>query len=107
MLVEAAASFDLALYIMPPKILVARPKEPNSTATQPRNGQDAANVPRNRSRPQTSKPRADLPRQKLVVRRLPPGLSQAEFEQFLGEEWKLNAGKVIYSRYKPGKLSKE
>ncbi|KKK25693.1 nonsense-mediated mRNA decay protein [Aspergillus ochraceoroseus] len=53
----------------------------------------------------TSKPAA--PRLKLLVRRLPPGLTQEEFETALGSEWKLGAGKVDWFQYKPGKISKE
>lgn len=53
----------------------------------------------------TAKPAT--PRLKLVVRRLPPGLTQAEFENALGEEWKVGAGKVDWFQYKPGKVSKE
>lgn len=47
------------------------------------------------------------PRLKLVVRRLPPGLTQTEFENALGEEWKVGAGKVDWFQYKDGKVSKE
>ena len=43
----------------------------------------------------------------MVVRRLPPGLTQAEFESALGEDWKIGAGKVDWSVYKAGKISKE
>ena len=44
-------------------------------------------------------------RLKGVVRRLPPGLTQTEFEAVLGEEWKVGAGKVNWLDYKPGKIS--
>lgn len=44
---------------------------------------------------------------KLVIRRLPPGLSQEEFETSLGEEWKVGGGRVDWAVYKPGKISKE
>ena len=44
---------------------------------------------------------------KLVIRRLAPGLTQIEFEEALGEEWKVNAGKVDWATYKEGKISKE
>lgn len=44
---------------------------------------------------------------KLVVRRLPPGLSQNEFEAALGEEWKLGGDKVDWGVYKAGKVPKE
>ncbi|KAK7535922.1 Smg-4/UPF3 family-domain-containing protein [Phyllosticta citribraziliensis] len=51
--------------------------------------------------------RSNAPRLKVVVRRLPPGLTQTEFEVALGEEWKLGAGKVDWFSYKPGKISKD
>ncbi|KAJ5102416.1 hypothetical protein NUU61_004638 [Penicillium alfredii] len=52
-----------------------------------------------------SKPPA--PRLKLLVRRLPPGLTQTELETTLGDEWKVGAGKVDWLQYKPGKVSKD
>lgn len=51
--------------------------------------------------------RATAPRLKLVLRRLPPGLTQQEFEAALGEEWKTGEGKVDWMLYKPGKISTE
>src|SRR5215470_17383575 len=51
--------------------------------------------------------KAVAPRLKLIVRRLAPGLTQAEFEAHLGEEWKVGAGKVDCLLYRPGKVSKE
>lgn len=42
-------------------------------------------------------------RLKLEVRRLPPGLTLTEFEETLGEEWKLNNGKVDWREYRHGK----
>lgn len=47
------------------------------------------------------------PRLKLLIRRLPPGLTQDELEVALGSEWKVGAGKVDWLQYKPGKVSKE
>ena len=52
-------------------------------------------------------PKPAAPRLKLLVRRLPPGLTQTEFETVLGPEWKTGAGKVDWLQYKPGKVSKE
>jgi len=51
--------------------------------------------------------RGSLSRLKVVVRRLPPGLTQSGFENALGEEWKLGNGKLNWVVYKPGKVSKE
>ena len=52
-------------------------------------------------------PKAAQPRLKLVLRRLPPGLTKTEFESTVGDEWKVGAGKVDWSNYRKGKISKE
>ncbi|KAL8946827.1 MAG: hypothetical protein Q9222_006827 [Ikaeria aurantiellina] len=46
-------------------------------------------------------------RLKLVIRRLPPGLSEMEFQTALGDEWNVGNGKVDWAAYKPGKVSKD
>ena len=51
--------------------------------------------------------RIAAPRLKLVIRRLPPALTEPEFDTALGEEWKVNGGKVDWMVYKAGKLSTE
>ncbi|KAL8638983.1 MAG: hypothetical protein Q9228_003923 [Teloschistes exilis] len=50
---------------------------------------------------------APTSRLKLVIRRLPPGLTQAEFEECLGVEWQVGSGKVDWATFKPGKVSKD
>ncbi|KAJ9648020.1 hypothetical protein H2199_001797 [Coniosporium tulheliwenetii] len=57
--------------------------------------------------PRGSSAKASAPRLKVVVRRLPPGLTQAEFEVAVGDEWRLGGGKVDWVLYKPGKISKD
>ena len=52
-------------------------------------------------------PKPPAPRLKLLIRRLPPGLTQSELETALGDEWKPGAGKIDWLQYKPGKVSKE
>jgi regulator of nonsense transcripts 3 len=47
------------------------------------------------------------PRLKVVIRRLAPGLTEAEFVRLLGDNWKLGQGRVDWFSYKPGKDSKE
>ncbi|KAK5165429.1 uncharacterized protein LTR77_008958 [Saxophila tyrrhenica] len=47
--------------------------------------------------------KTQAPRLKLEVRRLPPGLTLTEFEETLGDEWKLNNGKVDWREYRQGK----
>ncbi|KAI6823098.1 hypothetical protein KC335_g4325 [Hortaea werneckii] len=48
--------------------------------------------------------KAPAPRLKLEIRRLPPGLTLSEFEDALGEEWKLGNGKVDWREYRQGKI---
>ncbi|KAJ5488558.1 hypothetical protein N7539_003448 [Penicillium diatomitis] len=67
-----------------------------ATATQ----KSASTTAKKASKPPT-------PRLKLLIRRLPPGLTQNELEVALGEEWKVGAGKVDWLQYKPGKVSKD
>ncbi|KAI2789370.1 hypothetical protein POX_d04858 [Penicillium oxalicum] len=67
-----------------------------ATATQ-KNGSTSA---KKASKPPT-------PRLKLLIRRLPPGLTQSELETALGDDWKVGAGKVDWLQYKPGKVSKD
>ncbi|KAL5415406.1 hypothetical protein PMIN03_002737 [Paraphaeosphaeria minitans] len=52
-------------------------------------------------------PKTPAPRLKLICRRLPPGLTRTEFETFLGEEWKVGAGRVDWLNYRKGKVSKD
>lgn len=91
-----------------PRLSIAKPPanaRPNGvlsiapSATQQRN---AANIQRS-----VMAPKAPAARLKVVIRRLPPGLTQAEFETVLGDEWKLHGGKVDWSLYKEGRVSKE
>ena len=46
-------------------------------------------------------------RLKAVIRRLPPGLTEQEFINALGEQWKTGKGKVTWMSYRPGKVSRE
>lgn len=59
------------------------------------------------SAPRGPSGRATAPRLKLVLRRLPPGLTKAEFDATLGDDWKVGGGKVDWMLYKPGKVSKD
>jgi regulator of nonsense transcripts 3 len=55
----------------------------------------------------TSPNKASGPRLKVVIRRLAPGLTEAEFTKLLGDDWKIGQGRVDWFSYKPGKDSKE
>jgi regulator of nonsense transcripts 3 len=45
--------------------------------------------------------------EKLVVRRLPPGMTYSEFSSILGSEWELGKGKVDWLSFAQGKISTE
>ncbi|ODH14676.1 hypothetical protein ACO22_06534 [Paracoccidioides brasiliensis] len=51
--------------------------------------------------------KAATPRLKLLIRRLPPGLTYQEFEASLGDEWKVGNGKVDWLQFRDGKISKD
>lgn len=79
-----------------------------NSRTQPNGGVlrvAASQTSGNGSRQAASKPPA--PKLKVIVRRLAPGLTQNEFTTILGDQWKLEQGKVDWFLYKPGKDSKE
>ncbi|MCJ1457898.1 hypothetical protein MMC28_008267 [Mycoblastus sanguinarius] len=86
-----------------PRVTIAKPSRSNgvlsiaASATQKRAG----------PAPDGSAPRAAIARLKIIIRRLPPGLTQAEFDESVGDEWKANNGKVDWATYKPGKVSKD
>ncbi|KAL7624136.1 hypothetical protein AAE478_005693 [Parahypoxylon ruwenzoriense] len=44
---------------------------------------------------------------KLVVRRLPPGITEAEFWAILGDEWKGGNGKVDWAKFRDGQVSQD
>ena len=43
-------------------------------------------------------------RLKVIIRRLPPSLTRTEFEQAIGDDWKLAGGKVDWVEYRQGKI---
>ncbi|KAK3392420.1 Smg-4/UPF3 family-domain-containing protein [Sordaria brevicollis] len=70
-------------------------RKPNGTAA----GQathEAQNAPKTKSQPEG---------EKVVVRRLPPLLTEEEFFKIIGDEWKVGHGKVDWFSYWPGKSS--
>lgn len=52
-------------------------------------------------------PKPAAPQLKVLIRRLPPGLTAQEFVAVLGDEWKVGNGKVDWFRFKEGKVFKE
>jgi regulator of nonsense transcripts 3 len=88
-----------------PQIMIARPQKGNST-----NG--VLPISASQTNPQAATPksgpsRSAGPRLKVVIRRLPPGLTQAELDAYLGYDWKVGGGRVDWMIFKPGKVSKE
>jgi regulator of nonsense transcripts 3 len=55
----------------------------------------------------TNGPKPPAPKLKIIIRRLPPGLTETEFSSILGDDWKIGHGKVDYFVFKNGKDSKE
>ncbi|KPM35367.1 hypothetical protein AK830_g11201 [Neonectria ditissima] len=56
-------------------------------------------------KPAKTKPHSEG--EKLVIRRLPPGMTQTEFASILGNEWDVGKGKVDWFSYAPGKISND
>ncbi|KIW64085.1 hypothetical protein PV04_09043 [Phialophora macrospora] len=54
-----------------------------------------------------SSQRSPAPRLRLIIRRLPPGLTEAEFWAVLGDEWRVGSGKVEWAAYQDGKVSRD
>lgn len=53
------------------------------------------------------KPKPVQEGEKVVIRRLPPGLTQDEFFTILGDEWKEGNGKIGWFSFHAGKVSRE
>ena len=88
-----------------PRYSIARPNNvarSSGTPTTP-----TANVPKAINLPSLPAPKAGSQRLKVVIRRLPPGLTQKEFDSVLGDEWKAGGGQVDWVQFKAGKLSRE
>jgi hypothetical protein len=88
----------------PPLAMATSTKTPNGMLPIPAS---ATKKPVLAARPPKTQGRAGLPKLRLIVRRLPPGLTEEEFQTALGDEWKVGAGKVDWAAYKVGKISKE
>jgi regulator of nonsense transcripts 3 len=54
-------------------------------------------------------PRVKAPPQgeKVVIRRLPPAMTEDEFVTILGDEWRVGRAKVDWFSYWPGKVSQQ
>lgn len=55
----------------------------------------------------TGKTKAPITGKKVVVRRLPPGITAEEAWSILGDEWKDGNGRVDWSQFQTGTISHE
>ncbi|RGP67997.1 hypothetical protein FLONG3_8332 [Fusarium longipes] len=55
--------------------------------------------------PKPTKTKAHNEGEKLTIRRLPPGMTEAEFLSILGSEWEVGKGKVDWFCFAEGKIS--
>lgn len=86
-----------------PRVTIARPSGSNGLLSIPASAIQKRIEPASEgtaSRPTTA-------RLKLIIRRLPPGLTQLEFQGALGPDWKVSGPRVDWMIYKPGKVSRE
>ncbi|KAI0602364.1 Smg-4/UPF3 family-domain-containing protein [Biscogniauxia sp. FL1348] len=65
----------------------------------------SVNQAANDAAPKASKAKAPAQGKKVIIRRLPPGMTSEEFETILGEEWKNGNGKVDWTRFHEGDVS--
>ena len=86
-----------------PRVTIARPSRSNGVLSIPASATQRKNGPSQES--QLS--RASTARLKIILRRLPSGLTQAEFEETLGDDWRNGGDKIDWVVYKSGKVSKE
>lgn len=69
------------------------------------NGVTASQSPSDAPKATKVKPPAEG--EKVVVRRLPPGMTEEEFVTILGDEWRVGNGKIAWVSYWPGKVSQQ
>ncbi|KAH9893875.1 Smg-4/UPF3 family-domain-containing protein [Xylariomycetidae sp. FL2044] len=55
----------------------------------------------------TTKSKTPTQGKKVLIRRLPPGMTADEFWAILGDEWKDGNGKVVWSRFHDGSISQD
>ncbi|KAI1780889.1 Smg-4/UPF3 family-domain-containing protein [Hypoxylon cercidicola] len=78
-----------------------------SNARKPNGVLPAPTIPMASDTPKATRSK-DPPRgKKIIVRRLPPGMVEAEFWAILGDEWKAGKGKVDWTRFQDGHISQD
>ncbi len=86
-----------------PRVTIARPSRSNGVLSIPASATQRKQGPAH----ETQSSRANAARLKIIIRRLPPALTQTEFEETLGDDWKAGGNKVDWAVYRAGKASKE
>ncbi|KAI9810655.1 MAG: hypothetical protein M1827_006114 [Pycnora praestabilis] len=90
-----------------PQITIAKPNKPSQNGILPIPASAARKSAHGGGNVGGTTGKISGPRLKVVIRRLPPGLTSGEFEGALGEDWKLGGGRVDWMIYKAGKISKD
>ncbi|GKT47098.1 uncharacterized protein ColSpa_07279 [Colletotrichum spaethianum] len=57
--------------------------------------------------PKSNKSRTPIEGDKVIIRRLPPGMTEQELWNNLGDEWKAGNGLVSWHNFAQGKISQE
>ncbi|EHK15948.1 uncharacterized protein TRIVIDRAFT_184401 [Trichoderma virens Gv29-8] len=87
-----------------PQVLSRRTNAPASESTKK---QAEARSTNDADPPKAPKTRTPHEGEKVIIRRLPPGMTEAECLSILGSEWAVGSGKVDWFSYAPGKASNE
>ena len=91
-----------------PHIVIAKPDQPpaaNGVLAGSMSTSSAANHLRTTLK--ATRTKSPGPRLKVVVRRLPPSLTEQEFHDALGPDWTVGGGRVDWMSYQVGKGSHE
>ncbi len=91
-----------------PQIVIAKPAKsapPNGVLPVPASTTQAGAHQGATLKPSSQK--LPSPRLKVVIRRLPPALTEQELREALGSEWALGGGRMDWMSYKSGKSSPE
>ena len=92
-----------------PHIIIAKPDQPpaaNGMLAGSMSISSTANHPRTTTL-KVTRAKSPGPRLKVVVRRLPPSLTEQEFCDALGPDWTVGGGRVDWMSYQVGKGSHE
>ncbi|PNP41126.1 hypothetical protein TGAMA5MH_06996 [Trichoderma gamsii] len=82
----------------------SRPNKGKGAADRQNEARSATHDAESTKAPKTKTPHEG---EKVIIRRLPPGLTEAELVSILGSEWAVGNGKVDWFSYAPGKVCNE